>query len=411
MRSRVCHPIAIVTHLALVLPLLCWLWQPCHAQDYEPSWSLEAFRGPVVGAADIVGRGGSCLAIAEGASSLFCQPAAVVNRNARNGGEFFDWDWTLDWLNVNLGDWTDVDNRGPSVFERGMDSLINASFSLNFGRFGIALSLYGSSFEVQCHEPSCDFASATASTINGGFVFGYALADGELMLATELSFPRTDISLVGNDGDANPKLALNTVQLNSGLLWRPQKEQFRVGLVARLPAHQEVISAQVENTPMLMPNRVLAPWELGVGAVYSFGPRRLNPRPSFGDERSWARDQYSAPMFREYWLIAADLLLFGASKHASSLAAWFEQTLQPAGRQLSLSLRLGAEAEFWPDVMRARIGSYWEPSRYDDIDGRLHVTTSVDLHLPDFIWPWRFTAGADLAPNYFNLLLSLGLWH
>ena len=59
----------------------------------------------------------------------------------------------------------------------------------------------------------------------------------------------------------------------------------------------------------------------------------------------------------------------------------------------------------------ARFGTYFEPSRFAGVDGRLHRTAGVDLHLGKLAWEWRLTAAFDVAKNYTNAGLSLGFWH
>jgi len=116
-------------------------------------------------------------------------------------------------------------------------------------------------------------------------------------------------------------------------------------------------------------------------------------------------------MWREYWLIAVDLLLYGPSMNAAGVEAWLADEVQEAGKNLSLSARLGLESEFWPHVMRGRIGSYYEPSRFEDTAGRFHGTAGFDVRLFEFIYDWRFTAGIDVADAYLNTMLSIGFWN
>ena len=64
-----------------------------------------------------------------------------------------------------------------------------------------------------------------------------------------------------------------------------------------------------------------------------------------------------------------------------------------------------------PNRARARVGSYYEPSRYDRYTGRFHGTLGFDVRVFKLRWDFRLTGGADFAPNYYKAGLSFGLWH
>jgi hypothetical protein len=100
----------------------------------------------------------------------------------------------------------------------------------------------------------------------------------------------------------------------------------------------------------------------------------------------------------------------------AGLEAFLDKELQPSGRSASLSLRLGAEYEWVPGWFRIRGGTYWEPPRFADVEGRLHVTVGFDVRFWSFSF-WgskyrlRLSLAGDAARQYGNTLLSLGFWH
>ncbi len=79
-----------------------------------------------------------------------------------------------------------------------------------------------------------------------------------------------------------------------------------------------------------------------------------------------------------------------------------------------MSPRGGFDWEMIPGRFRLRGGSYWEPSRYDGVDGRVHGTFGLELRVFEVdIWGLRrgrITLTGDLARDYSNLGLSVGLW-
>ena len=94
-----------------------------------------------------------------------------------------------------------------------------------------------------------------------------------------------------------------------------------------------------------------------------------------------------------------------------------------AGRLTTFSPRLGLETEVYPSYVRARVGSYIEPTRFgsepDAKAFRQHATFGADVYL--FRWTvfglfedgtaWRATVAFDLAPRYQSYGLSIGNWH
>jgi hypothetical protein len=121
---------------------------------------------------------------------------------------------------------------------------------------------------------------------------------------------------------------------------------------------------------------------------------------------------------REKILVVASVLVTGASANAIALEDFLDQKVEPTGRSVTLSPRLGIEAEPIRNYMKGRIGSYLEPSRFDGVAVRQHFTWGFDIKL--FAWDafgltpgqvWRISGAADLAPRYTNWGFSVGAWH
>lgn len=128
--------------------------------------------------------------------------------------------------------------------------------------------------------------------------------------------------------------------------------------------------------------------------------------------RAWLRDQP-----RRYFLVAFGLVLFGPVGRGQGLDAFMRQVERPSGRDLLASPRLGLEGEPWENRLQLRIGSYIEPSRFDDVSARVHLTGGVELRL--FRWDAfkiadpvdiKLTFTMDYSYNYFDWGFGVGFW-
>jgi hypothetical protein len=227
-----------------------------------------------------------------------------------------------------------------------------------------------------------------------------------------------------------------------------------------------------------LPSSVTLPWEVDMGVAYQLGPRPLNPGwENPHDQESWLRRritnaraeralerdaeiamaapeqrvkrtaeldaeektlqeaedeelaQASAKLFqerkaryenwpRERILLLASVLLSGPSDNAISLEGFLNQAVETVGTKLTATPRLGIEGEPLRDRMILRVGTYVEPSRYEDVEPRQHFTFGGDVRLfPIDFWglmpeaTWKLAFMIDLAPRYQNYGLSVGNWH
>jgi hypothetical protein len=117
-------------------------------------------------------------------------------------------------------------------------------------------------------------------------------------------------------------------------------------------------------------------------------------------------------------VVAATLLVTGASENAVGLAGFLDQRREPFGRRILVSPRLAVETELVPRWVIVRTGTYFEPSPYDDYAGRAHFTGGADVRLVTFNplglfgdAPWRLRLAVDGAEGYFNWAFSLGKYH
>ena len=85
---------------------------------------------------------------------------------------------------------------------------------------------------------------------------------------------------------------------------------------------------------------------------------------------------------------------------------------------MTVSPRLGLEAEPLQNQVVLRTGTYVEPSRYEGSAARQHFTFGGDIRLvPLTFWglfpedPWKLGLMVDLAPRYTNYGFGFGSWH
>jgi hypothetical protein len=228
----------------------------------------------------------------------------------------------------------------------------------------------------------------------------------------------------------------------------------------------------------ILPSKVVLPWELETGFALQLGPRPLNPpwinphdverpladhtqilrqarataqareleklpaaarekrRQEMVREEAAIRDIEDMHMAadsarrrevrkaryenwpRERLLILASILVAGPSDSAVAMEGFLEQRLDYVGRSATVTPHLGFESEPIVNFLRARVGSYLEPSRFVDGNARQHFTFGADFRL--FPWSgwgifgdqvWRASFAADLGPRYANWGFGIAAWH
>lgn len=369
---------------------------------------LEFFQGPVVSSGRVIGLGGAYIAVAEGADGHLVNPVAYTLRPAYGLDDHFDWDATLSWLNVT-SDELDIDQSGQEdAFDSG--SLMQVGGNLKFGRHGFGFQVAVQQYDLTIVENEIRAEAAAFDQTFTSVGYAYAALEGQLLLGGALGAVGASVG-PQDDTETDEKVSISGVGLLFGALWAPHGEPYRVGVTARSHTLGDEAEGQTSITTLPPPEQITAPWELGIGAAWQFGPRPLNPRPSFGDwEDTPGGTRPVRTMPRRYVLIAADLILTGASGEGTIGAqSYLRGREQPAGRNATISARLGAESEIIGNWLRLRGGTYFEPSRFE-AGGRVHGTAGFDVHVP-LIWDLRVNAVIDATVGYLNWGLGVGFWH
>ncbi|HEY3493052.1 MAG TPA: hypothetical protein VGK73_00125 [Polyangiaceae bacterium] len=124
-------------------------------------------------------------------------------------------------------------------------------------------------------------------------------------------------------------------------------------------------------------------------------------------------------------LLMTTLVLTGEVGNGVGVESFLNRRVQRSGERATLSPRIGVEFEPIPHWMQARTGFYFEPTRFSkNADGtpsrgRAHATLGLDVKVlkwnvfhtfPDYNW-FRIVGAIDVAREYFNWGLSIGVWH
>ena len=131
------------------------------------------------------------------------------------------------------------------------------------------------------------------------------------------------------------------------------------------------------------------------------------------------RKRYRQGWPRRYYLLTADLGFTGRVTEGVGVESFAFQTVQRSGQKVTVSPRLGFEAEVWPRRMKVRAGSYVEPSRFADSTARVHGTFGFDINVLNWnvfrLWPddyrWQISVAIDLAQRYGSFSAGIGGWY
>jgi hypothetical protein len=405
---------------------------PLDAQDpplTDEDYRIDFHQGPVMGSARVIGMGGAYTAIAEKSVGLPFNPASVSHRlwYSTSG---FDFDVTLDWVSPGIfqGQNFDFDNNGHS---RGSNLLAFVTGGdLQFKSFALGAFFQGERHRFRDQgSPSRRFeALFGVLKVTGGYgFFGHQLLAGAGVRLGMAQVQERDVQ--GNSFKAQ------TAGLELGALLRPRDLPFRIGAALTVPGSESATTEAPTVPPptaFYLPRKGIGiPLEFCIGAAYSFGTRPFNIVPAFlegkvpplpggkeGEGKEPNKEDGSAKMpgFELPFLILSfDLLISGPVGDAIGTDGFLDQVRERSGKRTTFSPRAGAETEIWPDRLRLRAGTYWEPSRFQGYAGRLHATFGFELRVLDFkvfgADGIQVCGAVDLAERYSNISLSIGLWH
>ncbi len=384
--------------------------------NMEEPRTIDTVRGTIRGSTRFIGLGGAFVAIADDTEGVAINPASVAVRLPYSW-DAFNFSFGIDfavatWLPKNDVFNTPEGTKGGSLF--GSFAILT---NYRHAGFGLAAEAEQNAATNKAQQGVSTKLTANFGLMHPAIAYGYF--DGQLQLGAGLRV--LGFSLGGNGGV--PLTA--GIGYTAGLIVKPKREQFRVGVAIEQP-----INAQVASDDGSAPTMVHIPWTAAFGFAYQFGRRRLNPKfvtasdrarqnraghePSKDDEKAAEKALFDEYQQDQTWylLLSTELSLIQGSG-AVALGG------VPALNRTLVSPRLGVETEVVPRYLRLRAGSYLELATTEEGTSRLHGTGGVDIKL--FEWSvfglikpfdyWQLSLAADGARSYLNTSFSIGFWH
>lgn len=340
-----------------------------------------------VGSSRKVAMGGAYTGIAEGADSLWDNPVAA---GFRRPGDESDWDYDL-MAGSTIFNGDDVDNNGHLTHAFRRNSVVDVGAQVRKSRVGVGFYVVNQQYDVG-GPAGVERLSFNVGTIAVGwaspmenFFWGVGLRLAALESKPKGSRIKT-LHLSGSGGSV-------------GTLWNPGRGPWRLGMSFAGAIHDNNefpanATAPVVNNGLIIPRQVTLPVVGSLGVSYHFA------RGTFWSDR---------PL-----LMGLQVNAVAPTRGAVGVESFIEQRVQYTGKKRTYSYHLGGEEEIWPRRVRLRLGTYFEPSRFEGVKGRVHATGGVEIRLFHFNFlgshDVAFSYAADSAPRYFTQIFNVGFW-
>jgi hypothetical protein len=351
------------------------------------NYRLDLTRTVATGSTRKIGMGGAFVGLAEGNAAIPDNPAAVSYR-ARQFLKTWEFDMVLSSL-ITTDD--DTDNSGSTSLLYSDYVLADAGVMAQYKNFGVGgvarTSVYSSDSLPQ--DQGVEFLSGNAA-------LGFTTSDHEW--AFGFSFNPIGARAKSKDDRVNREsLKLRGLGYGVGVIWHPQRGHWRFGgaYTSQVKSSEDVSgsSSPVTAGNLIVPRGVVVTDSLSMGLAYEW-------------------DNF--PLWQGRAAVATfDTRIFGPSpSDANSTKAFLNQTEAPVGQKTIVTLHGGLEAEAIPKWLRLRVGTYYEPSRYDGISPRQHITGGFEFRATKFrVWgerPLAISYAIDYAARY--QVHSISIW-
>ena len=386
---RVLRSGVVVLALLVARPALAQ-FPPITSRDY----AIDLYDGVALGNTDMVGMGGAGAAVVLGTAGVLLNPSAIAVRPTTDHDRW-SLDYHIDYLTGRYS--TDYDNNGQVA--SGGAELVTGGIGGRFGNWAAAFTLTNQSAPLS-GSPS----DAQALRLR----FSLATWIPRIDLAVGGGIQSATFQIAPDSGTGGKLFSISGYGLIAGATWLPRDESFRVAAALDGAIDGGVVEPGTCSDPndcqgYILPDRVRAPWRIVAGAAYRLAPTTWNQQVQtpFRDERAL--------------IVAADLVVTGATENGYGIEAFSAHELQPSGRNTVLSARGGGSFEALPGRLRLRGGAYWEPGRFDGVGGRGHGTFGLDLRVFEFplfgLRRGRISLTGDVAHRYRNIVIDIGFWH
>jgi hypothetical protein len=376
-----------------------------HAQAAGPQFPavtnrdfrIDLFEQPAIGSPRLIAMAGAIDSVAEGAAGLFTNAASAAVRPETKADKFA---WNIYVNSYVPANGQDSNNNGQPVTSIHRSLLGAAGLLLQYGPWGLSLDAGYTSHEI---APEAGGGLGVRSII-AHITLARAFFDETLVIGLGARAGALNIFTLDT---SDTLFTRGGVSADLGGVWKPRDQDFRVALSFGLPVYTGGISYACDPSNCagyILPADAIVPWDSTLGVAWRFGPTYWNHHVdgAFRDERSIT--------------IALEGSLIGPVSNGYGMEAFAAKQLQPSGRELSFTPRLGIESEVIPGWLRLRAGTYYEDSRFEGVSARPHATGGAEGHIFSFHLGGTehrvsLSVAADAAPRYHNVGFSAGFWN
>jgi hypothetical protein len=238
-------------------------------------YTIDVFQGPILAPSDVIGIAGAYAGVAEGIAGMAVNAAAPAVRDAYNVTTF-SWDFSpsISFPFNIFGTRDDFDDSGTAGHAFTDFIYFTAGGLLQYGPFGLGLSA-----EIQSYSIASTGSKGISTGVTLGryhALFAYRLLGDQLMIGGGARI--TTLSLSPHDQETNLTMIGAAPEL--GFLVRPDWQSFRIGATLRFPVHGGRLlgGSATRAGGLYLPDDVVLPLEVELGAALQIGPRPLNPK-------------------------------------------------------------------------------------------------------------------------------------
>jgi hypothetical protein len=256
------------------------LWMRAVPAAAEPfpnnEFAIDLFQGPILAPIRVTGIAGSYAGYAEGIEGMVSNAAAPAVREP----------FSVNWLEfdaaasisvpLNLFENNDFDNSNALDADFSNFIYLTGGVLLQAGMFGL-----GANAELQRYTITGTTGGETSVTVGK-----YHVLAGIRLLGDQLVFGAGPRAVTLGLDSPNANLTFAGVAPEVGMLVRPDWQSFRIGATYRMPVTASGVLGEADTVEpsgrrlaggLVLPDKVVLPWEVEAGVAIQVGPRPLNP--------------------------------------------------------------------------------------------------------------------------------------